>query len=78
MVAGVQASCAASDAGFMAFSGVKSIGKALDGLEGLHPDKNLFIELLACEGGCVNGPSTADQKRVRTEALSGDSVRSTG
>jgi iron only hydrogenase large subunit-like protein len=59
MVAGVQASCAASGAGFMAFSGVKSIGKALDGLEGLHPDKNLFIELLACEGGCVNGPSTA-------------------
>lgn len=59
MIAGVQASCASSDAGFMAFSGVKGIGKALDGLEGLRPDKNLFIELVACEGGCVNGPSTA-------------------
>jgi iron only hydrogenase large subunit-like protein len=59
MIAGVQASCAANDASFMAFSGVKNIGRALDGLEALRPDKNLFVELLACDGGCVNGPSTA-------------------
>lgn len=59
MIAGVQASCAAGEASFMAFSGVRNIDKALDGLEELRPDKNLFIELLACEGGCVNGPSTA-------------------
>jgi len=59
MIAGVQANCTARDANFMAFSGVRNIDKALGGLEDLHPDQNLFIELLACEGGCVNGPSTA-------------------
>ena len=39
---------------FMAFSGIPNIEEALKGLD---PDRhNLFLELLACEGGCVNGP----------------------
>lgn len=59
MIAGVQGNGSASDADFMAFSGVRNIDKALSGLEDLRPDENLFLELLACEGGCVNGPSTA-------------------
>ncbi len=59
MISSVQATCAQNNVRFMAFSGVQNIEKALRGLEELHPDQNIFIELLACEGGCVNGPSTA-------------------
>jgi len=47
----------------MAFSGLGAIRKALDGLGELKPDEGLFLELLACEGGCVNGP-----KVVRRDA----------
>ena len=59
MIAGVQAASVASKVRFMAFSGIQNIEKALRGLEELRPDQNIFIELLACEGGCVNGPSAA-------------------
>jgi iron only hydrogenase large subunit-like protein len=48
-----------SDAMFMAYSGLRSVERALDGVEDLQPGKPVFLELLACEGGCVNGPKTA-------------------
>jgi iron only hydrogenase large subunit-like protein len=42
---------------FMAFSGIASLQEALKGLD---PDaQGMFLELLACEGGCVNGPQAA-------------------
>ena len=56
MIAGVKANCPVSDAAFMSFSGITAIQRALDGLDSLRPDRPLFVELLACEGGCVNGP----------------------
>ncbi|MGE5611540.1 MAG: [Fe-Fe] hydrogenase large subunit C-terminal domain-containing protein [Bacillota bacterium] len=56
MVAGVQANCTVNDCSFMAFSGISAIQRALSGLEQITPDRGLFIELLACEGGCINGP----------------------
>ena len=48
-----------SDTLFMAYSGLRGVARALDGLEDLRPSQPLFLELLACEGGCVNGPKTA-------------------
>jgi PAS domain-containing protein len=39
---------------FMAFSGIPQLQEALKGLDG--EVRGLFLELLACEGGCVNGP----------------------
>ena len=56
MIAGMKNTCAVNDGSLMAFSGLGAIKKALDGVEGLRPDQGLFLELLACEGGCVNGP----------------------
>ena len=55
MAAGIKAEC---DAGisFTSISGLRGIDKALAGLEGWIPSDNVFIELLACPGGCVNGP----------------------
>jgi len=43
----------------MACSGLRGLERSLDGLEEMRPDKPVFLELLACEGGCVNGPKAA-------------------
>ncbi|MDR2551314.1 MAG: 4Fe-4S binding protein [Desulfobulbus sp.] len=56
MIAGIQAHCRIDDAAFMSFSGLGAVANALDGLSGLHTEQGLFLELLACEGGCINGP----------------------
>lgn len=56
MLAGVRANCSVSDMTFMAFSGTKNIMSALEELDMMEDGSPLFLELLACEGGCVNGP----------------------
>lgn len=60
MIAGVRANCAITDAAFMTFSGISGITKALNGLEHLSLEQSLLLELLACEGGCVNGPAMGE------------------
>jgi len=42
---------------FMAFSGLSSLQEVLRGMDG--EVQGLFLELLACEGGCVNGPQAS-------------------
>jgi hypothetical protein len=66
MIAGMKSACTVNEDAFMAFSGVAAITKAIDGLEELRPEGGLFLELLACEGGCVNGPQTC--RRMGTAA----------
>lgn len=44
---------------FISFSGIRRLKNALKGFEELQPDENLFLELLACFGGCVNGPRSS-------------------
>src|ERR1039457_1747069 len=66
MIAGMKSLCAVNDCAFMAFSGINAIQKAIEGLGAQPMDGNLFLELLACEGGCVNGPRAA--KRHGTAA----------
>jgi iron only hydrogenase large subunit-like protein len=56
MIAGMKSACAVNDCSLMSFSGLGAIKRALDGLEEMKPESGLFLELLACEGGCVNGP----------------------
>jgi len=38
-------------------SGIREISKALGGLEMSQFEAPLFVEILACPGGCVNGPA---------------------
>ncbi len=70
MIAGIKANCSVADAGFMALSGVDNVLHALHDLEGLRLQRPLFLELLGCAGGCINGPqaevaSATVLKRVR-------------
>ena len=57
MAAGIKAEC---DAGvsFNSISGLSRIERALAGLDEWTPDEDVFVELLACPEGCINGPKT--------------------
>jgi iron only hydrogenase large subunit-like protein len=70
MSASVKAGCSATEAQCMAFSGIATVQKALDGLQDMPLERPLFLELLACEGGCVNGP-----KAVRMGGTAGKRAR---
>ncbi|HVT88590.1 MAG TPA: [Fe-Fe] hydrogenase large subunit C-terminal domain-containing protein [Tepidisphaeraceae bacterium] len=65
MIAGIKANCGVNDAAFMTFSGLSAIEKAIEGLDHLELDRSLMLELLACEGGCVNGPAMGEWTKVR-------------
>jgi PAS domain-containing protein len=56
MVSGIQAACPETD--FMAFSGFAGVERAISGLEEMGGRAGAFLELLACDGGCVNGPKS--------------------
>lgn len=47
------------DVKFMAFSGIQYLQAAMEGLRDTELKQKLFLELLACEGGCVNGPQAS-------------------
>ncbi|HWR52115.1 MAG TPA: [Fe-Fe] hydrogenase large subunit C-terminal domain-containing protein [Bryobacteraceae bacterium] len=59
MITGIKAQCQAVDAAFMSFSGLSNVLSAIDGIAELRTDHPVFLELLACGGGCVNGPKVA-------------------
>ncbi len=48
----------------MHFSGLESVDLALNGIKNTKFKKPVFLELLACEGGCVNGPAISDKRSV--------------
>jgi iron only hydrogenase large subunit-like protein len=47
-----------TDYTFMSFSGIGNIKRVLQGIDDFKSKKPVFLELLACEGGCINGPGT--------------------
>jgi iron only hydrogenase large subunit-like protein len=59
MAAGLKAECNSEDVSFTAISGLRRIEKALAGLDGWTPANNVFVELLACPEGCINGPKAS-------------------
>lgn len=54
-------------------SGLKSFDNTLDGYKSGKTDKKIFLEALACETGCVNGPCKSTKKSglaIKSEILS--------
>ena len=56
MITTIKAGTGVTEAAFMTFSGINIIRQALEGLENFKREGILFLELMACEGGCINGP----------------------
>jgi PAS domain-containing protein len=50
---------------FFSFTGIPEIGEGLENAVVDHSNEVVFVETLACAGGCVNGPCS----RVRREGL---------
>jgi iron only hydrogenase large subunit-like protein len=59
MVEGIKAFNAPDDVHYITFSGMESIKTALSGMNESVGNEKVFIEALACEGGCINGPKVA-------------------
>jgi iron only hydrogenase large subunit-like protein len=73
MTAGIKANCSVSDLSCMVFSGITNIPNVLSGLLSARFASTLFLELLACSGGCINGPggrSRGETVRKRITVLS--------
>lgn len=61
MIKTIRDNASTTDASFMSFSGLQQIRAILDDFDSLK-DENVFLELMACEGGCVNGPAAISKE----------------
>lgn len=69
MITGIKDRVSATDSRFMTFSGLKDIKEILDDINNEKTDNNIFLELLACSGGCVNGPGSKKQSSIAQKRL---------
>ncbi len=58
MIANLKSKAQITDLSYMSFSGVNHIKEVLTDLKDWKTDTKVFLELLACDGGCVKGPGT--------------------
>jgi PAS domain-containing protein len=59
MIPGIGANGDVKDTQVMSFSGIANVEQALKGISEWKPDRNIFLELTACAGSCINGPKAA-------------------
>lgn len=64
MISGMKRTTPIDDEACMTFSGLNSVKNILEELDGLPADNKLFLELLACKGGCVNGPGAKEKNSL--------------
>lgn len=54
---------------FMSFTGQNMVRNVLDNLNELGHERPLFLELLACETGCLNGPGMSSKSDIANRYL---------
>ena len=64
MVPGIAGNSEFNSSQFMSFSGLSNVEQALKGISEWKPEHNIFFELTACAGSCVNGPKAARNTSV--------------
>lgn len=67
MVAGVEKNSSSNDTIFMSFSGTDAVRQALLNIDRWDSKRKLFLELLACTGGCIHGPGTSTKDSTVTK-----------
>lgn len=70
MIAAIKRYDPPASARFMSFSGIQEIDRALEELSETDLDGPVFLEFLACPGGCVNGPRGRSRTGTITKRLS--------
>lgn len=53
-----------TDTNFMCFSGLDNIIDIFENLDSFKSNSTIFLELLACRGGCINGPVSTCTKNT--------------
>lgn len=69
MIASVKDKDHAEDMEYLSYSGVDRLMPILSDLEHLATNKKVFLELMACEGGCINGPGNTNHDSVVIKTL---------
>lgn len=69
MIAGIRAGCAVNDSRLISFSGMDNVMEVLES-GAITEAAGVFVELLACRGGCVNGPGVRDKLSILKKRLS--------
>jgi iron only hydrogenase large subunit-like protein len=69
MVDGIKLCGAPENTLYMGFTGVKQVQEALEDIKGQEHDCPVFVEILACEGGCVNGPVVSKQGSTASKRI---------
>jgi iron only hydrogenase large subunit-like protein len=64
MAPGLTGSLASNDLHFMSFSGLANVEQALHDIATWQPEHNIFFELTACAGSCINGPKAAPTSAI--------------
>jgi iron only hydrogenase large subunit-like protein len=64
MAPGVTRNGQVSSSQIMSFSGMANLEQALKGVSEWRPEQNIFLELTACAGSCVNGPKAARNRSI--------------
>ena len=63
MIATLKKGAGVDDRNFLSVSGITSVVDVLQELSEELPEEPVFLELLACKGGCVNGPKCTGPRR---------------
>jgi iron only hydrogenase large subunit-like protein len=61
MIATMKRNTLLTDSSFMSFSGIGHIREILNDIPLWNKNDKIFLELMACEGGCIKGPGTIDR-----------------
>ncbi|HKN20026.1 MAG TPA: [Fe-Fe] hydrogenase large subunit C-terminal domain-containing protein [Terracidiphilus sp.] len=64
MTSGITRGGAVNSSQIMTFSGIANVEQALKGIAEWKPEHNIFLELTACAGSCVNGPKAARNRSI--------------
>ncbi|MEN6356712.1 MAG: [Fe-Fe] hydrogenase large subunit C-terminal domain-containing protein [Armatimonadota bacterium] len=66
MLEATRLNCVGTKAQFQSISGIENIDKALRSIDPANISHSVFLELLACEGGCVNGPKAQERSEIES------------
>lgn len=75
MIRSMQSENPESDLITMSFSGFEGLKKAISTLKQESFGQPVFLELLACDGGCINGPESRQQESTVKKRLCVESSR---
>ncbi len=64
MLATMCAEMKVADTNYMTFSGMDQVKDICSELEKWKPDSKIFIELMACTGGCIKGPAMINKDGI--------------